>query len=609
MATASTNGECDSKSFLDFCEKHARQTAVDFAHSYRVHVNDHGTGGHTPTDFSKKFSELFLDIFETEAKNKNINLQKECCEQKTFNYTSNGSGAGVLRTTKFPIEGAVRNNLTLLEDDSELSEPEVESSPKPTHKPFFRRLSLRGLKRGKGFFHKQHSDEVELSQSNHDRRSKGDKHEKTKIAKIVVECKKDGIANYLTGEHLDGTQKWEKCKLSLVKTTGGYMLEFYSPPKSIKPRSGVFCFLISEARETTALEMPDHENTFVLKAENNMEYVIEAKDANNMKSWISTIKQCMRNNGEGINHDSPCMPHGTASADGLSKIRDKHSNPQKETTTTGLSNDGSHSDREGATSRDLSSGSEHVPELPPRTPGQNSINSRSSRTLPTTNQSTNNSAESDDPPDVRCSLKEYPWFHGLLSRSDAAQLVLQEGTVGHGIFLVRQSETRKGEYVLTFNFQGRAKHLRMTINPEGQCRVQHLWFQTIFDMLEHFRIHPIPLESGGSSDVTLTEYVLTMDAEQPEDEAPIPLQNSASGVSRSASSNGSVMTNSIGSNASGIGANHPNRVPSIPEIREVVTLGGSIRIRTETIERMNAQTPQQQQNNHGRAIENTYSFV
>lgn len=33
----------------------------------------------------------------------------------------------------------------------------------------------------------------------------------------------------------------------------------------MKPTCGVFCFLITEARETTALEMPDLENTFVLK--------------------------------------------------------------------------------------------------------------------------------------------------------------------------------------------------------------------------------------------------------------------------------------------------------------------------------------------------------
>ena len=48
----------------------------------------------------------------------------------------------------------------------------------------------------------------------------------------------------------------------------------------------------------------------------------------------------------------------------------------------------------------------------------------------------------------------------------------------------------------------------MTINPDGVCKVQHYTFPSIFDLLEYFRDNHIPLESGGNSDVTLSEYVI-----------------------------------------------------------------------------------------------------
>ena len=54
-------------------------------------------------------------------------------------------------------------------------------------------------------------------------------------------------------------------------------------------------------------------------------------------------------------------------------------------------------------------------------------------------------------------LAHFPWFHGMISRANASQLVLTGGEEGSGQYLVRQSESREGDFVLTFNYHNRAK--------------------------------------------------------------------------------------------------------------------------------------------------------
>ncbi|XP_004519594.1 SH2B adapter protein 2 isoform X2 [Ceratitis capitata] len=507
MTAASSTSYAYGTNWEEFCERHSRVAAADFAKACINYIN----GTMPPEEgrkiqyrnFGQKFAEAFVDHFDAEF-----------CLRRNNIKTGNGNS---------------------LEESGV-----AEDSPKIFHKAFFRRLSFKGLRKGKTLFHKN-SDDLD-----------GSKHSKTKISKIIVECRKEGYVHTLSPESLDqptGAQKWEKCRLALVKAVGGYMLEFYTPPKATKPRSGVFCFLISEARETTALEMPDRENIFVLKADNNMEYVIEAESAAEMHSWLATIRYCMRTpptqqlpldsadalatGGTSVggimggitvsnSSTSAMSPSGNSNTTELIATRSGPSialpNPQYHQTNILGSNGNigpSDSLPEVALAGSLGATAsiandtttlEGIPDIPPRPIGPGTRGEQ--RLSASSNIEGDCETEADiNVADLTAEMRQYPWFHGTLSRSEAARMVLHSVSAGHGYFLVRQSETRKGEFVLTFNFQGRAKHLRMTLSEKGQCRVQHLWFPSIQEMLEHFRHNPIPLESGGTSDVTLTDWV------------------------------------------------------------------------------------------------------
>ncbi|XP_012991169.2 SH2B adapter protein 1 [Esox lucius] len=297
--------------------------------------------------------------------------------------------------------------------------------------------------------------------------------------------------------------RWHKCRLVLRERDKEgergeeYYLEFYIPPKSSKPRLTVPCSSVVDVRSTTALEVPDKENTFLLQLEG--QYVIETRDAVQMRAWLSDIR-----NGICISEqeDTEGACEGPMNISGTPEFSDRLS----QVCYGGV----------GGSSPLMDP---LPPELPPRAPLDELDGRGGGAGLGTpfaeTPDATGSFLFSDTVVTVEHPLSECQWFHGTLSRLKAAQLVLAGGPASHGVFLVRQSETRRGEYVLTFNFQGKAKHLRLSLNDEGQCRVQHLWFQSIFDMLEHFRVHPIPLESGGASDVTLISFVGATAVRQP----------------------------------------------------------------------------------------------
>ncbi|KAI5944989.1 SH2B adapter protein 3 [Manis javanica] len=256
---------------------------------------------------------------------------------------------------------------------------------------------------------------------------------------------------------MDSGARWQRGRLALRGARGpegaARVLELFDPPKSSKPKLQAACSSIQEVRRCTRLEMPDNLYTFVLKVKDRTDIIFEVGDEQQLNSWMAELQEY------------------------TSQGRLESTDPEM-----------------------------HIPSAPE--PGTSNSPRGSMDSL-------NQGASPGGLLDPACQktdhfLSCYPWFHGPISRVKAAQLVQLQGPDAHGVFLVRQSETRRGEYVLTFNFQGIAKHLRLSLTERGQCRVQHLHFPSVVDMLHHFQRSPIPLECGAACDVRLSSYVVVV---------------------------------------------------------------------------------------------------
>ncbi|KAM5310713.1 SH2B adapter protein 3 isoform 2-T2 [Glossophaga mutica] len=451
-ASSSTSAAPAPRGWSEFCELHAVATARELARQYWLFVREHPQ--HAPLRaelVSLQFTDLFQLYFCREVR------QGRAPGPPARDYREAGRGppakAEAPRAEAGPSPAAPA--LPKARSSEELAPPRPSAPCALQHL----RHSLRHIIR------RRSAGEVPAAGAAGEARPKPGLARKflpwSLAREPPPEALKEATLRYSLADEasMDSGPRWQRGRLALRRARGqeggaDRVLELFDPPKSSKPKLQAACSSIQEVRRCTRLEMPDNLYTFVLKVKDRTDIIFEVADEQQLNSWMAELRECT---GQG---------------------RLESMDPEMQ-----------------------------IPSAPE--PGMSSSTRGSTESL---NQAGASPGGLLDPACQKTDhfLSCYPWFHGPISRVKAAQLVQLQGPDAHGVFLVRQSETRRGEYVLTFNFQGIAKHLRLSLTERGQCRVQHLHFPSVMDMLHHFQRSPIPLECGAACDVRLSSYVVVV---------------------------------------------------------------------------------------------------
>ncbi|XP_037672754.1 SH2B adapter protein 3 isoform X2 [Choloepus didactylus] len=463
LSPAAAAAPSSPRGWSEFCELHAVAAARELAQQYWLFAREHPH--HAPLRaelVSLQFTDLFQRYFCREVREGRAPLPpapRAPPPARDYRETGRGPPAKAPAPPAEPGPGPAAAALPKARSSEELAPPRP---PAPCSLQHLRR-SLRHI------FRRRSAGELPGVPGAGASGEAGEAPARPGLARKLLpwslarepppEALKETALRYSLADEasMDSGARWQRGRLALRRAGGpdgaaDHVLELFDPPKSSKPKLQTTCSNIQEVRQCTRLEMPDNLYTFVLKVKDRTDIIFEVGDEQQLNSWMAELRECT---GQGPESTDPEM----------------HS---PSTLESGISNS-----PRGST------------------------------------DSLNQGASPGGLLDPACQKTEhflscYPWFHGPISRVKAAQLVQLQGPDAHGVFLVRQSETRRGEYVLTFNFQGIAKHLRLSLTERGQCRVQHLHFPSVEDMLHHFQRSPIPLECGAACDVRLSSYVVVV---------------------------------------------------------------------------------------------------
>ncbi|XP_052528021.1 SHC-transforming protein 4 isoform X2 [Tympanuchus pallidicinctus] len=103
-------------------------------------------------------------------------------------------------------------------------------------------------------------------------------------------------------------------------------------------------------------------------------------------------------------------------------------------------------------------------------------------------------------PQIKQQLRNEDCYHGKLNRKAAESLLINDGD-----FLVRESTSSPGQYVLSGLQGGQAKHL-LLVDPEGKVRTKDHVFDSVGHLIQYHMENNLPIISSGS-EVSLKQPV------------------------------------------------------------------------------------------------------